>query len=64
MQAVSDATPLIHLSKISKVSYLKKLFGAIFIPKEIFEEIVIKGKEFKKKERQRAQRSGFYREAY
>jgi len=50
MQAVSDATPLIHLSKISKVSYLKKLFGAIFIPKEIFEEIVIKGKEFKKKE--------------
>ena len=47
MQAVSDATPLIHLSKISKVSYLKKLFGAIFIPKEIFEEIVIKGKGHK-----------------
>ena len=47
MQAVSDATPLIHLSKISKVSYLKKLFGAIFIPKEIFEEMVIKGKGHK-----------------
>ena len=47
MQAVSDATPLIHLSKISKVSYLKKLFDAIFIPREIFEEIVIKGKGHK-----------------
>ena len=50
MQAVSDATPLIHLSKISKVSYLKKIFEKIFIPKEIFEEVVVKGKEFRKKE--------------
>ncbi len=50
MQAVSDATPLIHLSKISKISYLKKLFNKIFIPKEIFEEVVVKGKELGKKE--------------
>ena len=50
MQAVSDATPLIHLSKISKISYLKKLFDKIFIPKEIYEEVVVKGKELNKKE--------------
>ena len=50
MQAVSDATPLIHLSKISKLSYLKKIFEKIFIPKEIFEEVVVKGKELCKKE--------------
>ena len=50
MQAVSDATPLIHLSKISKISYLKKIFEKIFIPKEIFKEVVVKGKELRKKE--------------
>lgn len=50
MQAVADATPLIHLSKISKISYLKKLFDKIFIPKEIYEEVVVKGKELNKKE--------------
>jgi len=50
MEAVSDATPLIHLSKISKISYLKKLFDKIFIPKEIYEEVVVKGKELNKKE--------------
>ena len=50
MQAVSDATPLIHLSKISKISYLKHLFNKIIIPKEVFNEIVVKGREFNKKD--------------
>jgi len=50
MQAVSDATPLIHLSKISKITYLRYIFDKIFIPREIFEEVVIKGKQFNKKE--------------
>lgn len=50
MQAVSDATPLIHLSKISKIGHLEKLFRNIYIPKEIFEEVVVKGKELEKKE--------------
>lgn len=50
MQAISDATPLIHLSKISKISYLKKLFNKIFIPQEVFDEVVVKGKELNKKE--------------
>lgn len=50
MQAVSDATPLIHLSKIGKISHLKDLFDKIFIPREIYEEVVAKGKELNKKE--------------
>lgn len=50
MHAVSDATPLIHLSKISKIRYLEKLFRSIYIPKGIFEEVVVKGKELEKKE--------------
>lgn len=50
MQAVSDATPLIHLSKISKIRHLEKLFRSIYIPIEIFKEVVVKGKELEKKE--------------
>lgn len=50
MQAVSDATPLIHLSKISKISYLKSIFNKILIPNEIFDEVVNKGKALNKKE--------------
>lgn len=50
MNVISDATPLIHLSKISKISFLKKLFEKIFIPREIYEEVVFKGKELYKKE--------------
>ena len=49
MLAVSDSTPLIHLAKINKIIYLQKLFKKIFIPKEIYSEI-IKGKEQGKKE--------------
>jgi len=50
MQAVSDATPLIHLSKIGKLSYLKRIFDKIFIPKEIYDEVVVKGKQLYKKD--------------
>lgn len=50
MQAVSDATPLIHLSKIGKISRLKRLFEKVFIPKEIYEEVVVKGKSLNKKD--------------
>lgn len=50
MQAVSDATPLIHLSKTGKISYLKRLFEKIFIPKEVYGEVIVRGKELNKKE--------------
>lgn len=50
MLAVSDSTPLIHLAKIGKLHYLKKLFDNVLIPKEVYEEIIIKGKEQNKSE--------------
>lgn len=50
MRAVSDATPLIHLSKIGKIGYLEKLFDKIFIPEEIYGEVVTAGKKLHKKE--------------
>ena len=50
MQAVSDATPLIHLSKIGRISDLKHIFDKIIIPKEVFHEVVVRGKELEKKE--------------
>lgn len=44
MKAVSDATPLIHLAKIGKLSYLTTLFDTLYIPREIHEEIIVQGK--------------------
>lgn len=45
MKVVSNSTPLIYLTKIGKLPLLKKLFGSIIIPKEVFNEVVIKGKQ-------------------
>ena len=50
MDAVSDSTPLIHLAKIGKINYLRSIFKKIFIPQEIYNEIIVKGKEQSKKE--------------
>lgn len=48
MKAISDSTPLIHLSKIGIINFLKKLFEEIIIPREIYEEIIIEGKKHEK----------------
>lgn len=50
MRAVSDSTPLIHLAKINKIIYLKKIFSKILIPEEIVQEVIKKGKEQGRKE--------------
>src|SRR3989338_6933170 len=50
MKAISDATALIHLSRIGKIHYLKKLFESVIIPVEVYEEVVIKGKALGKKD--------------
>ena len=42
---VSNSTVLIYLAKIGKLNLLKELFGEILIPAEVFNEVVIRGKE-------------------
>jgi len=41
---VSNATPLIYLTKIGKLELLKKSFGEVLIPEEVKIEVVDKGK--------------------
>ncbi len=43
--AVSNSTVLIYLAKIGKLALLKELFREVLIPKEVFKEVVINGKE-------------------
>lgn len=45
MPIVSNASPLIWLSKVGKLSLLKKLFGEVLIPEEVYKEAVEKGLE-------------------
>ena len=41
MIVVSDTTPLISLLKIDKIWLLEKLFGKIFLPEAVFNELVV-----------------------
>ena len=47
---ISDATPLIYLAKIEKISLLKSLYNTIIISPEIKNEIVDEGKRLKDKD--------------
>jgi predicted nucleic acid-binding protein len=42
---VSNSTVLIYLAKIGKLNLLKELFSDVSIPAEVFNEVVIRGKE-------------------
>lgn len=44
MIVVSDSTILIGLAKIGKLDLLSKIFPKIFIPQEVYIELVEKGK--------------------
>lgn len=44
---VSNSSPLIYLSKLGRLELLRKLFKEILIPKEVFNEAVLRGKEEK-----------------
>lgn len=41
---ISNSSPLILLAKINKLNVLEKLYGKISIPYEVYNEVVIKGK--------------------
>ena len=41
MIVVSDTTPLISLLKIDRIDLLEKLFGKVFIPQAVFNELTV-----------------------
>ncbi|VAW37668.1 hypothetical protein MNBD_CHLOROFLEXI01-2632 [hydrothermal vent metagenome] len=41
---ISDATPLIALSKIKQLHYLADLFDTIYVPQAVYDEITVSGK--------------------
>lgn len=41
MIVVSDTTPLISLLKIERLDLLEKLFGQVFIPQAVFDELTV-----------------------
>lgn len=43
MVVVANSTPLIALSKLRLFRLLKEYFGEVAIPKEVYEEVVIRG---------------------
>jgi len=44
MIVVSDSTILIGLVKIGKLHLLREIFSKIFVPEEVFREVVERGK--------------------
>jgi predicted nucleic acid-binding protein len=45
VKVISNASPIINLAWIGKLELLSKLFGQLIIPKSVWVEIVVKGKE-------------------
>ena len=45
MIVVSDTTPLIGLASIGRFELLRKLFGEIYIPRAVYDETVVFGRE-------------------
>ncbi|MBU1148150.1 MAG: DUF3368 domain-containing protein [Candidatus Omnitrophica bacterium] len=44
MNVVSNASPLINMACIGKLNLLRELYGELFIPKAVWNEVVVEGK--------------------
>jgi hypothetical protein len=42
---VSNSSPLIYLARLNKLALLRSLFGEIFIPRSVYNEVVLVGKQ-------------------
>lgn len=59
MIAVANSGPLIYLSHLGKLNLLNQLFDAVLVPQEVYDEVVVRGKELPgSKEVEEAVRSG------
>ena len=45
MIVVSNSTPLISLSKVGKINLLQDIFGKVFIPNAVYDEVVVHGEK-------------------
>ncbi|ATZ60823.2 MAG: DUF3368 domain-containing protein [Methanosarcinales archaeon Met12] len=45
MRVVSNSTPLIYLAKTNKLSLLREVFKTVIIPREVFNEVVVRGRK-------------------
>lgn len=43
MSVVSNASPLINLARIGKLDLLRQLYGELFIPEAVWQEVVTDG---------------------
>jgi predicted nucleic acid-binding protein len=43
MSIVSNASPLINLARIGKLSFLQELYGELIIPGAVWHEVVVEG---------------------
>ena len=44
MPGVSNSTPLIYLDSVGDLDLLQILFGQVFVPEAVYEEVVIPGR--------------------
>jgi len=45
VKVVCNSSPLIYLARLGKLELLRKLFGEVIIPKEVFNEVIVEGKK-------------------
>lgn len=43
MKVVSNASPLINLARIGRLDLLPRIFGYLFIPEAVWQEVVVEG---------------------
>ena len=43
MSIVSNASPLINLARIGKLDLLRQLYGELFVPEAVWQEVVVEG---------------------
>ena len=44
MKGVSNASPLINLARIGQLALLPRIFGHLFIPDAVWQEVVVDGR--------------------